>query len=746
MTTNMMKAGTMMMMMLAAMMMMVNMAAAAVEPVESTILRDSGVNGYAITGEGTECQDVCGALIQGEIGSPSSCMACVSRNGLLNAFYDEPAPVQRLPVREAGLLSAAAYPVMKPSQYYDLAGATPDSPFVSHLFERTLSFLNGYDKDALITVDSGERLPMSTGVSQSLCNLQGNSTTDVGLYGSFYGNSLFRQMTGLHQCSDEPGTADWRPRTDIGFASVSDYATASARNMAITCFADDLDFQEGVASRLMDIDDLDTMVHELFWAAGSTGVASVGAAIFKNASTYSDATWESIRRCHTLTGDDSDTEAALDQDRLQELREAGRLLVHDLSYFETLAESEDETRPTGKSYGSQVFFEVEEELVDNRRSVAALAICLSTLDDSTKERSVRVYTPDASLSAFAVAAWYFRANVHNYFAFIAHIYELHRRDAVMTYAALNTIDPDIALGASTHPLRQLIDSFSDPRYNIGFTTAAAISWPRQIHQFYVNDDNTERLVDDYAAGRFDPFGDGQPNMVWNTGNPIKVATERLGLDPDFWGGDELPEFSVLDMLRRAHALASEQASEYVDRFWPTDADVLEDVGLASFAAYIAAPEAGNMPLTANENGAIRTVAELKEILSSYIYRLLVHAAARHAPFNGQSSVNLVRNPPAMRPGQALPDPTTTYSIEEILSFGPSIAQSWHQTEFVANFIGPGPYSGPMEYADDILEGLGPAWSSYLATPDASGGYMVSPSGDDFVTCQGGRLSPTNIEW
>ena len=137
----------------------------------------------------------------------------------------------------------------------------------------------------------------------------------------------------------------------------------------------------------MDFDDPDTMMHELFWAAGSTGVASVGAAIFKNASTYSDATWESIRRCHTLTGDDSGTEDALDQDRLQELREAGRLLVHDLSYFETLAESEDETRPTGKSYGSQVFFEVEEALVDNRRSVAALAICLSTLDDRLRPSS-----------------------------------------------------------------------------------------------------------------------------------------------------------------------------------------------------------------------------------------------------------------------------------------------------------------------------------------------------------------------
>jgi|ERR1711924_90020 len=342
---------------------------------------------------------------------------------------------------------------------------------------------------------------------------------------------------------------------------------------------------------------------------------------------------------------------ALDQDRLQGLRDAGRLLVYDLSHFETLAKSEDETRPAGESYGSQAFFEVEEELVDGRRSIAALAICLSTVDDSTEERTVRVYTPEMSPSAFAVAAWHFRANIENHFVWIAHLYELHRRDAVMTYAALNAIDSEIALGASTHPLRRLIDTFSDPRYNLGFGTSVATSWPRQAFQFYVNDDNVERLCDEYAAGRFDPFGDGQPNMSWNTGDPIKVATDRLGLDPDFWGGDDLPQFSLLDMHRRAHALASDQASAYVDRFWSTDDDVLEDAGLASFAAYIAAPEAGNMPLTTNENGAIRTVAELKEILSSYIYRLLVHAAVRHASFNGQTAINLVRSPPGMRPGK-----------------------------------------------------------------------------------------------
>ena len=44
-----------------------------------------------------------------------------------------------------------------------------------------------------------------------------------------------------------------------------------------------------------------------------------------------------------------------------------------------------------------------------------------------------------------------------------------------------------------------------------------------------------------------------------------------------------------------------------------------------------------------------------------------------------------------------------------------------------------------------LEGLGEAWSFLLAAPDASGGYVVNPSGEAFVTCSDGRLSPTNME-
>ena len=231
------------------------------------------------------------------------------------------------------------------------------------------------------------------------------------------------------------------------------------------------------------------------------------------------------------------------------------------------------------------------------------------------------------------------------------------------------------------------------------------------------------------------------------GNPIKVATERLGLDPDFWGGDDLPQFSILDVHRRSYAVASAQASDYVDRLWPTDADVAGDKDLASFAAYIAAPEAGNMPLTSNENGAINTVAELKEVLSTYIFRLLVHAFVRHTAFTGQTSTNFVRAPPGVRPGKSLPDPMTTYATEEMMSYGPSVEQTWLHSGFVMNFIGTTIYSNPpMEYANSVLEGLGEAWSSFLATPDASGGYVVNPSGDAFVACAGARLSPTNIEW
>ena len=500
--------------------------AASVDHVESRT-KNSNIKGFAITGIGTDCEEACNALISGEATSPIPCTACYAQNGLLNAFYEDPAPVQRLPVREAGFVSSPAYPIINLNAFYTPVGFGPDAPFIVDIFDRTLSFLNGYDTDALIDVESGERLPMSTGVTPTLCNLSSSNGTDAGLFGSVFGDPRFRQVANLDSCSDEPGTAPWVPRGDIGFTSVSEYATASAKNLAIECLADNLEFQEGVAQRLMDVDDPDTMARELFWSIGTPGVATPTPANFKNASTYSDAKWESIRACHTA--DDDSSVMALDQDQLQALKDAGRLLVYDLSHFETLSKFQIEGRPAGKSFGSQAFFEVEDALVDGRRSVVALAICLSSLDDDTGERSVRVYTPALSPSAFALAAWHLSANVQNYFVFVAHVNDLHRRDAVMTYAALNTIDPDVPLGNSTHPLRQLIDAFSDPIYNLSFLTNIVSFWTSSLHQLYVNEDNMVPLLDDYAAGRFDPYGDERPNTSWNTVRTFIVSLQFLSV-------------------------------------------------------------------------------------------------------------------------------------------------------------------------------------------------------------------------
>ena len=690
-------------------------------------------DGFAITA----CETLCGALIGGATASPHACVVCAWQTGLLNAFYEDPTgPVQRLPLYEAGLRDSAAYPVVDPGRYYS-PSADPQSPLTAHIAERTLGLLNGYDADALVTVDSGERLPISTGASPSLCNLDRNGT--VGLLGSAYAYPGFRNLTGLPPCADEPGTADWAPRNDIGFASVGDYATALARNGAISCVAESLDLQEGVAERLMDVEDPEAAARELFWSIAAPAATTVTIALFKNASTYDEGTWASVRDCHGGAED-----ADLDQDGLEALRDAGRLLVYDLSYFETLAGSSAEGGPAGDAYGSQAFFEVEDELeADGRRSVRALAICLSALDDDG-ERTVHAFSPERSPSAFAIASWHLRASVANYFVFVGHMYELHRRDAVVTYAALNTIDPQTPVGASSHPLRRLVDFFSSPQFNMAFGTSILSSWPPQLRQFYVNEDNLLTVSDDYAAGRFDPYGDGQPNSFWNTGDPLKVATERLGLDPAFWGED-LPQFSVLDVHRRTHALASSLAAGYVDRFWPTDEDVLRDAGLAAFAAYAAAPVAGNMPLT--ETGQIRTADELRAVLASYIFRLLAHATGRHAPLGAQTLLNIMRSPPGMRPGAGLPEPTTAYTAEEMLAFGPTIEQAWLYAEFSANFIATTVHTPSLEDADDeLLEGLAEGWSALLAAPDATGGYLVNPSGDQFVSCSAGRLSPTNMEW
>ena len=80
------------------------------------------------------------------------------------------------------------------------------------------------------------------------------------------------------------------------------------------------------------------------------------------------------------------------------------------------------------------------------------------------------------------------------------------------------------MGASPHPLRRLTDTFSDPRFNLAFGTNFAASWPRQVEQFYVNEGNALRLWDDYAAGRFDPHGDGEPNTSWNSVRLLHVAS------------------------------------------------------------------------------------------------------------------------------------------------------------------------------------------------------------------------------
>ena len=81
-----------------------------------------------------------------------------------------------------------------------------------------------------------------------------------------------------------------------------------------------------------------------------------------------------------------------------------------------------------------------------------------------------------------------------------------------------------AVGASPHPLRRLTDTFSDPRFNLAFGTNFAASWPRQLEQFYVNEGNALRLWDDYAAGRFDPHGDGEPSTSWNAVRQLHVAS------------------------------------------------------------------------------------------------------------------------------------------------------------------------------------------------------------------------------
>jgi len=53
----------------------------------------------------------------------------------------------------------------------------------------------------------------------------------------------------------------------------------------------------------------------------------------------------------------------------------------------------------------------------------------------------------------------------------SHVFHLHIMSGAVSFALFNAIEPGVAPGAASHPVRQLLDGYLDPGYPLQFLAA-----------------------------------------------------------------------------------------------------------------------------------------------------------------------------------------------------------------------------------------------------------------------------------
>jgi hypothetical protein len=165
---------------------------------------------------------------------------------------------------------------------------------------------------------------------------------------------------------------------------------------------------------------------------------------------------------------------------------------------------------------------------------------------------------------------------------------------------------------SRHPVRQVFGRQSD--YLIGFDQFLLLDWSIAPPTSVTTSRQFLAMLDVFARGR--NFFDDDPD----------TTLERLGLrQEDFTsGGDGWNEYPVGRYLLTLFAAAGHYVGTVVEAFYPDDASVAADEALQEWIAASRAPGGGNV----RGLPAMSSRDALKRVLTSLIYRVTAHGAAR----------------------------------------------------------------------------------------------------------------------
>ena len=127
------------------------------------------------------------------------------------------------------------------------------------------------------------------------------------------------------------------------------------------------------------------------------------------------------------------------------------------------------------------------------------------------------------------------------------------------------------------------------------------------------------------------------------------------------------QYPAVKFWRQLSALARGYATSAVNAYYFSDAALAGDAALQAFIAAAQDPKGGNLGRV-NSRGAVTTRADLAAFLGNVAALVMGHSTTHLQDFALPAGVSSLS--PSALGNPTLPDPTKTYTTQDILNYGP----------------------------------------------------------------------------
>jgi hypothetical protein len=274
---------------------------------------------------------------------------------------------------------------------------------------------------------------------------------------------------------------------------------------------------------------------------------------------------------------------------------------------------------------------------------------------------------NATSSAWLYALQAAKTSVTVYGIWLGHVYHWHIVTAAVQMALYNNVP-------STHPLFLFLGPRSN--YLIPFDDVLIVLWeyiapPTSVSTAF----QFLGLANRFAAGR--SFFDDDPLM----------SLARLGLrEADFTVKAPWDGYPIVGQLLEIWSASSDYAAAFVAATYASDQAVATDAALQAWVTDCSSPSEGNI----RGLGPIQTRTALTAVLTSLVFRITAHGAARLNATPNPGLTFMANFPPCLQDA-TIPAPNANFDTKRLLAYLPRTGTIGEMVTFYFTFAFSVPY-------------------------------------------------------